>query len=131
MNRGPRKVKGLPNLVFQVPFVGEVHQLWIVNKDNKGRWGRCHLRRVKDPQTLAVLRWRRVGSNRVHNNVVQNRRLDPPFVVGINLFNHFRQLVQALLGLGRYKNNRRIGQVLLLVTDRVGKVGHRPLVTLF
>ena len=51
----PRQLEGLAEIVFQIALVGEVHQLFIVDKQRKGRRLNGHLGAVVDLQPAAVL----------------------------------------------------------------------------
>jgi hypothetical protein len=54
VNRGAFKDKGLADLIFQETWVREVHKLFFIDKNDKGRRFCRYLGRIENLETLAL-----------------------------------------------------------------------------
>ncbi len=72
MNWCSLKDKGLANLIFQETQVREVHELFFIDKDNKGWWFGCHLGRIENLKAFPFVCWCWVDGNGIHDNIIQD-----------------------------------------------------------
>ena len=73
MNRGSFKDKGLADLIFQETQVREVHELFFIDKDDKGRWFGRYLGRIENLETFALVSWRRINRDSIHDDIIEHR----------------------------------------------------------
>src|SRR5699024_1020194 len=72
MNRCPMEIKCAAQLIFQIPFIAEVHQLGIIDEHDECRRPYTDLRTVKDIQTMSAF----IGRRRVHAYAVDDHFIE-------------------------------------------------------
>ena len=116
--------EGFAKMVFQIALIGEVHQILVVDKEDEGRRLRGLLRRVIDAQAAAVFRRRRRDGHRIVQRVVEHAGGDAAGRIAVSRADGFQHAVDALAGLGRNIEHRRVIQELQVVAHLLGELFH-------
>lgn len=117
MDGGAFKDEGFTDLIFQETQVRKVHELFFIDEDDKGRWLNRNLGRIKDFQAFALIGRSRIDGHGIHDNIVEDTGRNSCILALTDAFNQLWQLVQALLGLSRDKDDRSITQELEIIPN--------------
>src|SRR6266404_9182396 len=72
-NARPLETKCSPQLILQVPLVGEMQRLRVIHKKDEGWWIHLRLRRVVYLEYLTMINRRVMPANRILHHLIETR----------------------------------------------------------
>ena len=96
MNGGSPEIEGFPDLIFNITRIRKMHQLLVIYENDEGRRADGHLRNIEQLQTPSLIRRRRIESDRLGKNLVEDSCRNSAVLVRKNHINRIEKLRQAL-----------------------------------
>ena len=107
--RGAAETEGIPDPVLDIALIGKVHELFVIDKEDKGGRADACLGAVIDPERLSLVGRRLLHDAGLRDDLVEHAGLDPQVLVVPDHIDHIVELHQPLPCLCGDKDQLRIG----------------------
>ena len=104
------EAKRIADPVLQITLIRKMHQLFIIDKQDKSRRGHSRLGAVIDPQRLPLVGGGLLEHAGLIDDLIEDTGLDPEVLIVMHHLDHSIELDQTLSCLGGDKDQLRVGQ---------------------